>query len=198
MSNESPSRRELLRNAAIAALLGSVPAEAAQHVHQQATQEKKTAGAYKPKGLNPQEYRTVQRLAELIVPADEVSGSALEAGAPEFIDLLCSQNEELLAIYTGGLSWLDREMQKRYGALFTASKPAEQTAMLDLIAYRKNDGPELGPGIVFFDWVRKMVVDAFYTSPIGWKDVGFTGNKGMSTFQVPKEALEYALKRSAV
>ena len=198
MSSDQQTRRELLRNTAIAALIGSVPLEAAQHVHQQAAQEKKTTGVYKPKGLTAHEYKTVQRLSELIIPKDEVSPSALEAGAPEFIDLLCSQSEEMLAIYTGGLAWLDRAVEKRSKNSFVDASPAEQTAMLDLIAFRKNDSPELGPGIVFFDWIRKMVADAFYTSPLGWKDVGFVGNKGMTTFQVPKQALEYAVKRSPV
>ena len=41
-----------------------------------------------------------------------------------------------------------------------------------------------------------MVVDAYYTSPVGVKDIGFMGNKVRSEFSVPKEAVEYALKRS--
>ena len=54
--------------------------------------EGKTAGVYKPKLFNAHEYATVRRLAEIIIPADEVSGSAVEAGAPEFIDLICANN----------------------------------------------------------------------------------------------------------
>jgi hypothetical protein len=68
--------------------------------------------------------------------------------------------------------------------------------MLDLIAYRKNASPELNPGIEFFSWARRMVVDGYYTSPIGIEDLGYMGNKAMSEFSVPKEALDYALKRS--
>ena len=127
-----------------------------------------------------------------------MSPSAVEAGAPEFIDLLASNNAELAAIYTGGLGWLDHAMRERYGAAFVDAKPSEQTAMLDLIAYRRNDSPELGPGIRFFEWARKMVVDAFYTSPIGVKDIGYMGNKGMTTFEVPAEAIAYAVKKSGL
>jgi len=55
---------------------------------------------------------------------------------------------------------------------------------------------ELSPGILFFDWVRRMTVDAFYTSEIGVKDIGYKGNTAISKFEVPQEIIEYALKRS--
>jgi hypothetical protein len=170
-------------------------------VHQVAAADKAaTSGVYKPKAFNEHEYSTLRRLAELIVPADDVSPSALESGACEFIDLLASNNDELAATYTGGIAWLDREMLRRYNANFLDAKPEQQSAMLDLIAFRKNAGesPELGPGIHFFNWARMMVVDAFYTSKVGIKDVGFMGNKGMAKFEVPQEAIDYALKRSPV
>src|SRR4051812_21301834 len=198
MSNENTSRRDLFRNVALAAALGGLDAEAAQHVHTAAAADKAATGVYKPKLLNAHEVQTMQRLADLILPADEHSKGALDAGAVEFIDLLCSQNPELATIYTGGISWLDRAMEKRNQKDFVSSPPEQQTGMLDLIAYRKNDSPELGPGIVFFDWARKMVVDAFYTSPIGVKDVGYMGNKGMSEFKVPQSAIDYAVKRSGL
>jgi hypothetical protein len=103
-----------------------------------------------------------------------------------------------LAIYTGGIAWLDHAMERRYTTDFLSAAPEHQTAMLDLIAYRKNESPELGPGIKFFDWARKMVVDAYYTSPIGIKDLGYMGNTAVSKFEVPQEAIDYALKRSPV
>jgi gluconate 2-dehydrogenase gamma chain len=202
MSNENdlinPSRRDLFRNVALAAAFGGLSAEAAQHVHQSAADEKAATGAYSPKVFTDHEYKTLQRLSELIMPADANSKSALEAGAPEFIDLLSSQNPEMASIYTGGIGWLDRAMEKHYQSSFLSAKTDHQTAMLDLIAYRKNDSPELGPGIRFFDWARRMVVDAFYTSPIGVKDVGFMGNTAVSKFEVPPEAIDYALKRSGL
>lgn len=196
MFEDNPSRRDLIRNVAIAITFGGLNVEAAQHVHQAAADEKKAGGVYQPKLLNDHEYKTLAKLADWIMPADATSKGALDAGACEFIDLLCSQNPELATIYTGGINWLDRQMEVRHGAVFLDAKREQQQAMLDLIAYRKNDSPELGPGITFFDWARKMVVDAFYTSPIGVKDIQYMGNKGMTKFEVPAAALEYALKRS--
>ena len=191
------SRRELLRNIALSIGAAPLSMEAAQHVHNMAADDKAaTAGVYKPKAFTDHEYLTLQKLADYIVPADEHSPSGSQAGAPAFIDLLSSQNAELAGIYTGGMAWIDRQMETRYKGNFLNAKPAEQTALLDLIAYKKNDSPELGPGISFFTWVRKMVVDAFYTSPAGVKDLGYMGNTAVSKFEVPKEAVEYALKRS--
>jgi gluconate 2-dehydrogenase gamma chain len=191
------SRRDVLRNVALAVAAGGMIPAAAQHVHEMAAEEKSTTGGvYKPKAFNDHEYKTISRLCDLIFPPDEHSKGAVDAGAPEFIDLLSSANEEMAAIYTGGVGWLDREMTRRYGKTFVDASSADQTAMLDLIAYRKNETPELGPGIRFFDWIRKMTADAYYTSPIGIADLGYMGNKGMAKFEVPENVLQYALKRS--
>jgi hypothetical protein len=197
------SRRDLLRNVGAITLttfgVNVVTAEAAQHVHQAVSEVKKTGqGTYKPKCLTAAEYKTLQRLADLIIPADERSPGALASGAPEFIDFLSSQCEELAEIYTGGLAWLDHEMNMRYSASFVDASPQQQTSLLDLIAYKKNDSPELGPGIRFFTWVRNMTVDAFYTSKAGMDDLGFMGNGVMSQFSVPVAAIEYAVKRSGL
>lgn len=132
------------------------------------------------------------------MPADERSKGALAAGAPEFIDFLASQSKELANIYTGGLGWLDRQMKRRYSTSFVSATPAQQIVMLDLIAFRKNESPELNPGINFFTWVRNMTVDAFYTSKVGMDDLGYMGNGAMSEFSAPVEAIQYAVKRSGL
>lgn len=191
------TRRQILRNAAAAALLGQLSAEAMQQVHQHAAETKKAAaGVYKPKALNAHEYQTVTKLADLIIPPEGAEPGGAGAGAPEFIDLMCSGSEKMAQIWLGGLAWLDDQSLKRYEATFVAAKPAQQTELLDLIAYRRNDAPEVGPGIRFFDWARRMVVDAYFTSPAGVKALGYKGNVGMQVFQVPQEAIAYAIGRS--
>ncbi len=216
------SRRDLLRNIAAAVTVvgtGTLDPVAAQHVHGEVGKEKKADGAYTPKGFNPHEYSTLSTLTEIIIPADDQSGGAQEAGAPEFIDLLSSQNEELANIFIGGILWLDRQMQRRHSTSFLAASKAQQTEMLDLLAkatdekkgipayapaeeyrgfedYRGKRPSPLAGGARFFQWTRRMTVDAFYTSPIGIKDVGFKGNGYSTEYVVPKESIRYAQKRS--
>jgi gluconate 2-dehydrogenase gamma chain len=185
------SRRTVLAKIAAAAMVGPVGVEAAQHVHEAAAAAATTAGGlYKPKALTQHEFDTLKALCEIIVPG------ASKGGAAEFIDLLSSQNPDMATIYTGGIAWLDEEMRRRYHADFLAAKPDQKTEMLDQIAFRKNRTPELAPGIKFFDWARRMTVDAYYTSAVGIKEVGYLGNRGMKEFKVPQEAIDYAVKRS--
>ncbi len=200
---QDPSRRELLRRIGAALSLAAageavLPAQDAQHVHQAVAEDRAAQhGAYQPKALTAHEYATLQRLADLIIPADDRSPGALQAGAADFIDFLCSVSDEMKDIYTGGIGWLDNEMQRQYaGKDFLAAQPAQQTAMLDRIAWRKNQSPELNPGIQFFTWARRMVVDAYYTSPVGMKELGYMGNQALSHFSVPQEAIDYAIKHS--
>ncbi len=191
------SRRELLKAIALSVTAGGLNLEAAQHVHRLAAQAR-AAGGYEPKALTAHEYKTLEALADLIVPADVRGPGAAAAGCPEFIDLLASQNPQLLAIYSGGIAWMDSAMRHRGAADFVTAKPEQQTALLDIIAYRKNKSAAHSPGIEFFDWARKMVVDAYYTSPEGIKAIGYMGNTAVAKFEIPPEAIDYALKRSPV
>ena len=203
MSDSTVSRRDLLKTIGSSMVLttagvGVLPPVMAQHVHTAVMEIKSLDGGanYQPKYLNKHEFATMRRLSEIIIPADEHSRSAIDGGAAEYIDFLSGRSPEFAEIFTGGLGWLDGAMEKRYQSTFIVAKPEQQTAMLDLIAYRKNASAELGPGIAFFRWARNVVVDAYYTSPVGIADLGYMGNTAVSQFSVPKEALEYALKRS--
>jgi Gluconate 2-dehydrogenase subunit 3 len=208
------SRRDVLQRAALLLLSGApLQVAFAQHVHEQARQERESAGGvYTPKMLTAHEYKTVTRLAELIVPADGDNGSAVDAGAPEFIDLLCSQNEKMAEIYTGGLLWLDRYTNTEHGSDFAAANAAKQTAVLDALvaagraesrdsgddddddAEKYDDAKDLTPGVRFFGWVRRMTVDAYYTSPIGIKDINYIGNQALTEYTVPEEAIAYVMR----
>lgn len=181
----------MLREAAAAALLGPLAAEAAQHVHDTAAASAKTTGGvYKPKALTAHEFETLQVLSEIIMPG------ARKAGCAEFVDVLSTGSKQMLAIFTAGIAWLDAEMRRRYEADFLAAKADQRVQLLDLIAYRKNASAERNPGIAFFDWARRMAVDAYFTSKEGIAELGFKGNSSMSEFQVPLESLQYAVKRS--
>jgi len=190
------SRREVLRQLAVAATsaaAGGFNLEAARVVHAFAAEERAQAGGYAPRLLTAHEYATVRRLAELVVPADAGGGSAVDAGAPEFIDLLCSENERLADIYRRGVAWVDEETDRRGGGAFVGASSGRQTALLDALvdAERAGGAGDLAPGVRFFAWVRRMTVDAYYTSPIGIRDVGYEGNRVASAYDTPPAALEF-------
>jgi predicted Fe-Mo cluster-binding NifX family protein len=90
-------------------------------------------------------------------------------------------------------------MQRRLEKDFIDASEERQIQMLDLLSAQPAGEVEvsnLAPGREFFQWVARMTVDAFYTSPMGIRDIGFLGNKGMATYVVPAEALQHALRRS--
>ena len=110
--------------------------------------------------------------------------------------MLAGHNDELAAIFNGGFAWLDHYMRQTYSKDFLTATLAQQTELLDKLAYAKNVTPETAAGVPFFTWTRNMVVDAYYTSPAGVKDIGYRGNGSMGVFSVPKEAVDYVMKRS--
>jgi len=184
------SRRDILRNIAVGAAGGSVlqmiPAQAAELAHELIQKEKTSSptGKYKPKYFPPHQYQMLLVLCDTILPKDGTSGGAVEAGAPEFIDLLTSENEDYQGILGGGLMWLDNFCVDRYGHAFLECTPAQQKETLDLIAYKKNakTNPELSQGIAFFAKLRNMTCDGFYTSKIGIEDLKYIGNTALAEF----------------
>jgi gluconate 2-dehydrogenase gamma chain len=184
------SRRDVLRNLAVGAAGGSVlhmiPAQAAEMAHELIQKEKSSslAGNYAPKYFSAHQFRTVTILCDSILPKDDVSGGAVEAGAPEFIDLLTSENEDYQAHFGGGLMWLDNFCTDRYEHLFLDCTAAQQKQILDLLAYRKNaeSDPTLSQGIAFFARLRNMTCTGFFTSKIGIADLQYIGNTTLTEF----------------
>ena len=192
------SRRDVLRRLALAlTAAGTLDRVSAQEVHQIAA-HRQGQGPYEPQAFTDHEFRTLERLTDLIIPVEDRKPGALAASCAPWIDTISSENDELKTIYTEGFAWLDAAMKPRGAPDFVSAPPSEQIAMLDLIAYRLNETPELAPGIQFFGWVRRMTVDAFYTSEIGIKDIDYRGNSPRGSYESPSEAIAYALKRSPV
>jgi gluconate 2-dehydrogenase gamma chain len=187
--NDSISRRDILRTLAVGAagsVLRVIPAEAAEYAHQMVHKEKSAApaGAYTPKYFSAPQYATLIFLCDTIIPKDEKSGGAVEAGAPEFIDLLTSENEDYQLKLGGGLFWLDSFCTDRYGIVFMQCTPEQKKEVLDLIAFRKNAKQDraLSQGVSFFAFLRRLTCDGFYTSKIGIADLGYIGNTALREF----------------
>jgi len=167
-------------------VLRVIPAQAAEYAHHMVAMEKAatTAGSYTPKFFPAQQYKTLQALCQTIIPADADSGGAIEAGAPEFIDLLTSENPEHQLKLGGGLMWLDAACTDRYDKLYLDCTREQQKEILDLIAYSKNaqKDPGISQGVEFFAFLREMTADGFFTSEIGIKYLGYVGNKFVLSF----------------
>ena len=184
------SRRDILKSlaygAAATSVLRVIPAQAAEYAHHMVAVEKAAAPAkgYAPKFFSVHDYKTLQSLCQTIIPADADSGGAMEAGAPEFIDLLTSENPDYQRTLGGGLMWLDSECSDRYGAAFLDCTSQRQKEILDLIAYKRNAvaNPALNPGTEFFAFLRNITADGFFTSEIGIKYLGYIGNTFVREF----------------
>ena len=186
----SISRRDILKSLTLTAVTGSVlrviPLEAAEYAHRMVRAEKAAAEnqVYTPKFFSAHFYKTLQSLCQIIIPADAEAKGAIEAGAPEFIDLITSENKDYQVELGGGLMWLDNTCIDRYGTAYLESTPAQQKEILDLIAYRKNFKKDrsLGQGIEFFGFLRKLTADGFFTSEIGISYLGYIGNTYVKEF----------------
>ncbi len=184
------SRRELLRALGVTSVacsgLGVVPLATAERAHRIVLAEKarSASGAYTPKFFSAQQYDTLRALCQLIIPSEEETGGAIEAGAPEFLDLLTSENKDFQLQLGGGIMWLDAACLARYGKAFLQCTASRQREILDLIAFRKNAAKDaqLNPGIEFFAFLRKGTADGFFTSAIGIKYLGYIGNTYLTEF----------------
>jgi hypothetical protein len=125
------------------------------------------------------EMRTVRVMADDVIPRDERSGSATDAGVPAFIDFNLSvpeTSEETRIRWRGGLRWMDTESRRRFGVAYAAARPAQRHQILEDISWRDRVRPELRHGAAFFAMFRDMVAAGFFSSAIGFKDLQYQGN----------------------
>jgi gluconate 2-dehydrogenase gamma chain len=148
-------------------------AEQAQTARRRAT----AAGqAYTPTFFTAAEYATVVALADVIIPKDARSGSASEAGVPEFVDHFVNLQEPRQVAMRGGLVWLDTECRRRFDKAFVNLADAERRQVLDDIAYPAKADPRFSHGVRFFTAMRDLVAGGFWSSKVGVKDLGYQGN----------------------
>ncbi len=181
------SRRDLFN------IIGSVPAIAAVTAGSAAAQShaghlapahdsSAAKGPYKRQTFDDHQWRTVRVLCDLIIPADERSGSASQAGVPEFLDDWIAfrtdqdGNERLKAEIFGGLMWLDRESQRLFQKDFAAAAPDQQKQILERIAYPDRVAKEDHAWMLFFNQFRSLTVSSFYSSKVGVADLPYLGN----------------------
>lgn len=131
-----------------------------------------------PQFFTAHEFATVTLLADLLIPADERSGSASDAGVPAYIDFALREVEDdvMRLAMRGGLAWLDAESGRRFGRTFVDAASAQRIAILDDIAWPARVVPGLANGATFFSDFRDLVATAFWSSRIGVRDLQYQGN----------------------
>jgi hypothetical protein len=140
--------------------------------------------------FTPQELATITVLVDIIIPEDEVSGSASSAGVPAFIEFMVKDKPDYQVPLRGGLRWLDLQSFKRFGKAFTDTASAQRVSLIDEIAYPAKAKPEMMQGVHFFNLMRDLTASGFYTTEMGWKDIGYEGNKANQWDGAPHEILE--------
>ena len=143
-----------------------------------------------PKFFNANEMATITILGDIIIPKDDVSGSASDAKVPDFIEFIVKDMPEHQVPMRGGLRWLDLQCLNRFEKPFKDCDHTQQMQMVDEIAWPKKAKPEMQQGVAFFNLVRNLTATGFYTSPIGVKDVGYLGNTPNQWNGVPDDVLK--------
>jgi len=171
------TRRELV--AAMAAIsagaaLRPTPGQAQEALRRSTAA--RAAGAYAPKVYTAHEWNTVRTLVDYIIPKDERSGSATDAGVPEYMDTLLDLEPGMRTAHRGGLGWLDHECRERFGGPFADCTDAQRRQMLDDIAWPDRAPEAYSHGVQWFNSFRDLTASGFWTSEIGVADIGYQGN----------------------
>jgi hypothetical protein len=147
--------------------------------------------------FTPREMVTIALLADIIIPKDEVSGSATEAGVPDFIEFIVKDMPDHQVPMRGGLRWLDIHSHRRFEKSFKEITPEQRISIVEEIAYPKKAKPEVAQGVAFFNLMRNLTATGFYTTEMGGKDIGYMGNTPNQWNGVPEEVLkQYGLAYS--
>ena len=187
------SRRDALKVllAAPAATFAWTEAEASRAAADAQAARASTAKPFVPKFFTATEYRLVSVLADIVIPKDERSGGATDAGVPEFMDFMMIDQPARQVAMRGGLAWLDVECQRRYDKIFLNCTDAERTAVLDDIAWPATAKPDFAHGVAFFTNFRDLTASGFWTTRMGIDDLQYIGNRSVARWNgCPPEALK--------
>ena len=150
-----------------------------------------------PLTLTSKQRKAAASLTDLILPPNN-PGDKLpsQLGVQEFIDeWISSPYDETLndrPVITEGLDWLDAEAQRRFQKDFADLAEPQKCAIADDICGKTPVKKEFKSAQNFFGRFRYLAASGYYTTPQGWKDVGYVGNIPTVNFDGPTpEALKH-------
>jgi len=181
MAGQNMERRDILRILALAMSASQFTGFkqwvfAHDHVNTQNITTEAQNRSYEPQFFSPEEYATVKRLAEMMIPSDEIPG-AREAGVSEFIDFIVASDPSLQPRFRQGLTWMNAHAIRLYNHLFLDLNAGQQTEILEHLAYKDRYRRGEQEGRAFFELFREYTVIGFYTSRIGLEQLDYPGLK---------------------
>jgi gluconate 2-dehydrogenase gamma chain len=132
--------------------------------------------AYAPKFFTAAEYRTAGIVADMIIPRDDRSGSATDAGVPEFMDFMMIDRPNNQKWMRDGLAWLDTQSNSRFSKPFADATQPQREQILNDIAWPARAPAAMADGVGFFNRFRDLTASGFWSSRIGVKDLQYMGN----------------------
>ncbi|MCL6257972.1 gluconate 2-dehydrogenase subunit 3 family protein [Aquiflexum sp. TKW24L] len=137
-----------------------------------------------------EERKKLDVLVNIIMPAGENSGSATDAGVPDFIEFMMKDYVGYQTPMRGGLMWLDHYSDDNYGKKFLDLSETERMEIIELIAWPEKAKPEMEGGVKFFNMLRNLTSTGYFTSEIGFNYLGYVGNKPNVWDGVPEEVMK--------
>ncbi|MBV9961292.1 MAG: gluconate 2-dehydrogenase subunit 3 family protein, partial [Parafilimonas sp.] len=129
------------------------------------------------KFFTPEEFSTITILTDIIIPKDEKSGSASDAKVADFIEYIVKDEPDFQTPLRGGLRWLNIHCLNAYQKAFKDCSSQQQIEVVDQIAYPEKAKPEMSYGVSFFNLMRNLTATGFYSTHLGWDDIGYVGNR---------------------
>ena len=175
------SRRDALQLLAalpVAAFLSwpTAEQEKARRFVDNALQSAAQGTPFAPKFFTPAEFRTVRVLADMIIPRDDRSGNASDAGVPEFMDFTATDRPKYQKWMRPGLAWIDAQSNTRFGKPFADATESQRSAILNDIAWPARAPASMADGVTFFNRFRDLTATGFWSSQIGVKDLKYQGS----------------------
>jgi hypothetical protein len=117
--------------------------------------------------FTPAQDAVLDRISDIIIPSDEQSPGAHEAGVGKYLDLAASLNPQRLQAWTQGIEAVEVESKARFVRGFMECTREQQEQIVEAMA--KNEGRPQTPLERFFTSLKPAVVDGYRNSEIGVK-----------------------------
>ncbi|WP_262690188.1 gluconate 2-dehydrogenase subunit 3 family protein [Kordiimonas aestuarii] len=141
--------------------------------------------------MTDRQLQTTAAMTDVILPEEAPYPSPSQIGVPDFINEWVSspyeQTKDDKKTILAGLDWIDGEAKTRFGHGYADCAESEQTGLMATIAETDNAQHD------FFTRFRKLTLGGYYTTPAGFKDIGYIGNVPLERYPGPTDEMKATL-----